>query len=236
MGLIFGGGIKAVTGLVGGWLGGLAMTGILAVIGFALSGTGVGAAVAALPILIIGIIALFCIFKLFLSLVYCYAGIIISIIAGPLQIVLGVLPGSQGGFSSWFKDLMVNILVFPVVALALLIGWLLTGSHGPTWAPPVIAPSGGGLSGLIGFAVLLLLPKIPDMIKNAFKMKPAGYGTAIGETVFLKQISGTAKAIGSQEIGYQVTSGGSEFINRLIPNERIREGLGRAFGYKPTRR
>jgi len=181
MGLIFSGEAKALIGILGGWFGGVAMTLALGIIGFALASTGWGAVAALLPVLIIGIIALFCIFKLFISLIGCYIGIIISLIVGPLQIMLGVIPGNEGGFGSWFKNLMANILVFPAVALAILIGWLLCGKHGPTWTPPVIAPSGGALTPIIGFGILLLLPKIPDIIKNAFKIKPAGYGAAIGQ-------------------------------------------------------
>jgi len=181
--LLFGAGWKTLNSVLGGVLGTVFSEIALFVVGALVTGgnIAVGAAAATLPTLIIGIIALFCIFKLFFALIGCYISIIISLIAGPVQIMLGVIPGNQGGFGSWFKNLLANILVFPAVALTLLLGWLLSGSHGPTWTPPVISTSGKALTGILGFGMLLLLPKIPDIIKNAFKMKPAGYGAAIGE-------------------------------------------------------
>lgn len=198
MGLVFGGGVTAVTGMVGGWFSGLIITAILGIVGVILATTGVGAVVAALPLLILGVIALFCIFKLFFALLGCYIQIILAVIIGPIQIAMGAIPGSQGGFGSWLKNLMANILVFPAVALFLLLGWLLTKSHGPTWTPPVIASSGEILTPIIGFGMLLLLPKIPEIIKNAFKMKPAGYGAAIGEAVGApKMLLGKAIGLGS---------------------------------------
>lgn len=187
--LFFKGGIGLIAAALGGIVGAIALPG-LALLG-ALGGAG-------LVTLIVGVISLYCIFKLFIALLGCYISIIISIIAGPLQIMTGVIPGNQGGFGNWFKNLMANILVFPAVALALLIGWLLTGSHGPTWSPPVISASGGLLNSFLGLGILLLLPKIPDMIKNAFKMKPAGYGQAIGEvTGAPKRLVGGAIGIGT---------------------------------------
>lgn len=194
IGLVFGSffrsGIGVIAAVLGGIIGQIAIP--IPVAG-ALGGAG-------LVTLVFGIIALFCIIKLFIALLGCYISIIISIIAGPLQIMTGVIPGNQGGFGSWFKNLMANILVFPAVALALLIGWLLTGSHGPTWSPPVLSVTGGALNAFLGLGILLLLPKIPDMIKNAFKMKPAGYGAAIGE------IAGAPKKLLGQGIGLATTA------------------------------
>jgi len=138
---------------------------------------------AAIGSLLFGIIILWCIFKLFLSLVTCYIQIILSLILGPIQIAAGALPGNQGGFNSWLKNLIANILVFPAVSLTFLLTSLLLKTGGPTWRPPVIAPSGRSLTSLLAIGIILLLPKIPDMVKSAFKMKPAGYGAAIGEAI-----------------------------------------------------
>ena len=185
VGLVIGTGAEGLKEVLGDWLGSLAMQVILGMAGFkSVAVFGLAAAGIALLLVIIAIISLYCIFKLFLALIMCYINIILSVITAPIQIMLGILPGSEQNFNSWFKNLMANILVFPAVALVMLLGWLLANQgHGPTWAPPVIIGTGGGpLTGIISFGMLLLLPKIPDMIKNAFKMKPFPYGTAIGET------------------------------------------------------
>ena len=159
---------------------------------------GVGIAVAALPILIFAVIALFLIIKLFFALLLCYISIIVSVIVAPLQIMLGALPGSTMGFSSWFKNLLANILVFPAVALVILIGQILIQTGGPDWTPPVMSTGGGALTALLGLAMLLLVNKVPDMVKAAFKMKPAGYGTAIGEALGApKMLLGKAIGLGT---------------------------------------
>lgn len=210
LGLIFGGELKAIYSILGGFLG----TGIVATILIALGGivgtasAGLGALVASLPLLILLIIALFCVFKLFFALLTCYLYIIISLIVGPLQITMGVLPGNQSGFGGWFKNLMANILVFPAVAMALLLGWLLAGAHGPAWVPPVLGTSGGALPSILGFAILLLLPKIPDIVKTSItKAKPSGYGTAIGEALGPAKFGGKVVIGGGVERGYDALTG-----------------------------
>jgi len=205
--LSFGDGIKAIFGGIVGALTSSATpligTGILSAIigvvaGLLLSSAVAGVGIlAALPILIFTVIALFLILKLFFSLIMCYVNIIISVIVAPLQIMLGALPGSSMGFGSWFKNLLANILVFPAVALFILIGQILTqmGKLGPSWTPPVMGAGGGSLTALIGFGMLLLVNKVPQMVKAAFKMaKPVEYGTAIGEAtgVVTRPVRGVA--------------------------------------------
>jgi len=137
---------------------------------------------ATLAELLIGIIILYCVLKLFISLVMTYVQIIISIIIGPLMILFGTIPGNQGGIGSWIKNLMANILIFPAVAIFLLLGWILSTTEGPVWTPPVIATTSGEyLTAIMGFGTILLSPKIPDLIRNVFKIKPSGLGTAISE-------------------------------------------------------
>ncbi len=202
IGIIFTGGVKAIWQGILGFMGGgvlvAIVTGLMGTVATALS-----ISVVALPLLILAVTALFCIFKLFFSLIGCYLGIILSLITAPLQIMLGVLPGSQAGFGTWFKNLMANILVFPAVAIFLLLGSLLCGTHGPEWAPPLTGSVEGMIPSLLGFGMLLLLPKIPEMIKNAFKIKPAGYGTAIKEATQIARmpLSGAGDALGDAAKG-----------------------------------
>lgn len=192
--LVGGGGLQAIfgTGVVPiiGTIGVVLMGIVGAIVGVFVSPLALPLAIPLILLLILLASALFLVIKLFFSLVISYISIIISVIIAPVQIMLGVLPGSQGGFSTWFKNLLANILVFPAVALALLIGWLLTTTAGPSWAPPLVSVSGRTLSGIIGLGILLIANKIPEMIQTAFKIKPPGYGAAVGET-----ISGGAGAI-----------------------------------------
>lgn len=182
MGLLFEGffnsGISLIAGSIGAIIGALAgaLAGPMAILG-AITG-------ALLAELILGVIVLFCVFKLFTSLVMCYIQIIISVITGPIQIMFGVISEKQGGFGSWFKNLIANVLVFPAVSVFLLIGWLLVNGFGPDWTPPVIAQTSGNfITSILGLGIMLMSPKITDIVKNAFKTKPTDYGRAIGENL-----------------------------------------------------
>lgn len=193
IGLILGGQIQAVSNMISkDLLNSILSSGAIML----LPATAVAVlAVGALSTLIFAVIALFLVIKLLLALLLCYINIIISVIVAPLQIMMGALPGSSMGFSSWFKNLLANILVFPAVALFMLLGSLLTQLWtSSSWTPPVLGVNGGDLTGIVGFAMLLLAYKIPDMVKAAFKMgKPVSYGMAIGEafgpTKFVGQLA-----------------------------------------------
>lgn len=185
--------------------------------------------ISALGTLIFGVVILFLLLKLFFSLLMCYISIIISVIVAPLQIMLGALPGSTMGFSSWFKNLLANILVFPAVALFLLIGSLLTHERmGPIWTPPVMGVGGEGLAALIGLGMLVLVNKVPDMVKAAFKMgKPVDYGTAIGAAFGpIKTVGKAGYAAGVSEligVGRDTGKGWGEGIS-AITGIRGRQG------------
>ncbi len=217
VGLVFRGGLQSLFATVGGTAGTGIILSLVGIIGALVSLPLIGAVIAALPVLIFALIALFLVIKLLFALILCYISVIISVIVAPLQIMAGALPGSSTGFSSWFKNLLANILVFPAVALFLLIGSLLVGAlpgssravaFGPSWVPPVLGTSGGSLTVFIGFGMLMLVNKIPEMIKAAFKMKPAGYGTAIGEA--FGPVRGIGKVVlgGGVERGYSHLTGG----------------------------
>ncbi|MGB9706492.1 MAG: hypothetical protein ACPLXP_00210, partial [Microgenomates group bacterium] len=201
-GLIFGGTNKAVwetfAGNLGTLVGGALIWAILGVIiGFLVAGPlGAGAGVAGgiagpaiLLELLLAIIALYVMVKLFISLVKCYISIILSVIFGPIQIMLGVLPGAQMVFGSWLRNLLANIAVFPATALFLLLSWLLVDQlagaarTGQMWSPPVIHSTGGALLALIAFGMLLTISKVPDMVKEALQVKTFPYGAAIGEAL-----------------------------------------------------
>ncbi len=188
-GYITGGLSQAVFDIFGGIIGLAAVVGlILALVGGSFVGLEIFAASVSLPMLIAGAIALYLIFKLFLALLTAYVRIIILVIFAPLIIMMGALPGSSGGFSGWFKDLLQNILIFPAVAIVIAIGNILSTTVGPSWSPPVLGLAGGALNGVLAFGILLLVANVPQMIQSAFAKKPFDFDTALGATtgVFYK--------------------------------------------------
>ena len=192
-----GGIFTLASGLVGGW-GAFALLG--AVIGTMLSPSFASATLGGLIFAFVGIvIVIFLFFKLLFALIKTYINIILLIIFSPILIAVGVFPGSPGGFGSWLKNLAANILVFPAVILVMVIGAGISFSIltvGPLWYPPLMGPPDipvigaltGGVAGvfiklIIGVGFLMILPNIPDIVRNAFGIKDSGIGGMIGATL-----------------------------------------------------
>ena len=151
-----------------------------------IAGLAIGAASGAgLFTLIMAVILIFVLFRLLIELIKAYISIILAVIFGPLQIMIGVLPGTQMGFGSWLRNLFANIAVFPAVAIFIIIArtLILHIETNRLWIPPMIGGIGTTVAGIIGFGMLLLLPKVPQMVKEALQVKPFPYGVAIGEAL-----------------------------------------------------
>lgn len=152
----------------------------------------VGGFFGGLAALIISIALVFVMFKLFFSLLGSYIGIVTSVIFAPIQLLMDVLPG-QSGFAGWFMGLIANILVFPATVFmltlaAVLVGpgtggnpWGVTnpgyGGAGTGWVPPLLGMQGSQgvayIPSLIALGMIMMTPKVVDMIKEMFKIKPS---------------------------------------------------------------
>lgn len=146
---------------------------------------------ATLLYLILNIILVFVFLKIFISLLLNYVRILLLIITAPLQLMLGAIPGFNT-FGSWIKSLLVNLFPFSVIiiliALSAEILDKMTGSYENMWMPPIIRPPIGSTSAntvgaIFSFGILLLLPRIPDIVKSMFEKKPFDYGMALGQTM-----------------------------------------------------
>ncbi len=190
---------NAVAGLVGDLLGNT--TG-------ALTGGAAGLLSQPIAFVIFAVAILFSIFKLFFSLLMSYIQIIIGAILGPLQLMMNAMPGSDA-FSKWFRNLLANAMAFPAAALMLVFAAALTGQNTPAWKinpdigfssqqsgvkwiPPLIYGQSAGATGssgvqavvaLFGIGILMLTPKVVDMVKEAIQAPEFKYGSAIGEAV-----------------------------------------------------
>lgn len=119
--------------------------------------------------LIIGIV------RVFFMLVSAYISIIMSLLVAPFQLLMTALPGSTA-FADWIKNLISNLMVFPITAAMLLIGTYLTRyesvfGKGSIWTPPLISEGGGqrGMAGVIGLGILLSIPTIVNSLKESLK-------------------------------------------------------------------
>lgn len=217
---------NAVAGLVGDLLGNTAGS---------LTGGGAGLLSQPIAFVIFAVAILFSIFKLFFSLLMSYIQIIIGAILGPLQLMLNAMPGSDA-FSKWFRNLLANAMAFPAAALMLVFAAALTGQTGATWninkdigfttqsgvkwIPPLIygenggsgfVNSGNGVSAVIalfGIGILMLTPKVVDMVKEAIQAPEFKYGSAIGEATgfgwnIAKKPVGTGYGVWEREQEYE---------------------------------
>ena len=145
--------------------------------------------------------SLFWLFKLFFGLLKCYANLLIKIIFAPLEIAMGAFPNSKMNFSSWITDFAANALVFPVVALFLvivnvIIDVFVAGTRGTSqalWMPSLIDATRlftfqdrayTAIATGLGLIALSLLSKLPEMVPVMIKeMKGPDFGKAIGESM-----------------------------------------------------
>lgn len=126
----------------------------------------------------------------------------LSIVTAPIQILAGVIVPAMG-FGAWFKKLMADILVFPVTGLLVWFAWAtlmlsyarvgldiwegLFDLNAPEiWAPGIIG-SAHEMTGIIllaiSFGIIVLIPKVPELLKSMIMGEKFSFGTAIGEAV-----------------------------------------------------
>lgn len=156
--------------------------------------------------IIFAVAILYALFKLFFSLLMAYVQIVLLTILGPLQIMLNAMPGSDS-FSKWFRNLLANALAFPAAAMMLVFAAATMGLNGDpwyispdvgynatrggvSWSPPLVFGEGvstsnpvNALLALFGIGVLLMTPKVVDMVKEWVQAPEFKYGSAIGEAV-----------------------------------------------------
>ncbi|MEK7524910.1 MAG: hypothetical protein AAB548_00885 [Patescibacteria group bacterium] len=163
--------------------------------------------------ILLRIIIIFAIIYTYLKLIFklfeAYITVIIQVIFSPLILLQDVLPGSDA-FGGWLRNIVANLSVFPVSMVMLLLSYIfmvqplasigflgigntVTGVQNLQEAGtlglnlPLISVGVGTDSSavlvVIGFFILLMASKYVDMVKDALKVPPFKYGTAIGEAL-----------------------------------------------------
>jgi len=172
--------------------------------------------------LVISLVVLWLIFKVWWMLLKTYIQLIFHIIIGPWLIMLDLLPG-QSGFSSWFRNLVAHLSVFLVVPLMFLFNMILwrnnnavsnfiiqllttIGDPGVQGIPgsatfpsfPLFGQKSFLFNFALGYAILALIPKIAEIVRDALKVPAFKYGTAFGEALGpIKTLGGYAEQYGA---------------------------------------
>ncbi len=124
---------ELVPNIIDGGSGSSGLLGILGTLG--IGATVVGAIVnpATLIVGIVGLVIVLAIlgvvtvgvFKVFITLVKAYVGILVNVITGPIQIAMSAIPGKGNNFMNWMLSILRNVLVYPLVFAILNIPGLL---------------------------------------------------------------------------------------------------------------
>lgn len=200
--------------VVGTAVGAVAGTVVGTITGITLGGAIVG--------LVMAIVTTFLLFKLFFGLITAYIKIIVAIIFSPLQIMAGAIPSSQGGFSSWIKGLVAELMIFPVVMIMAIIGlFIMSSAGGPMWMAPLLTLDIAGIGAshitsfnttIIGLGFLLVIANVPNMVRQAFGIKDSGMfgaafapvGMAAGVLSWLPRQAGQIAWGGASKAGSQM--------------------------------
>ncbi len=227
----------------GAWLGLIAQGGIAGIINTvftAISGNvgaaliaGLGGVFATILSIVMIVIIIWLLFRVWWMMLRTYITLMFLIVVGPWQIMLGLLPGQQG-FGAWFRNIIANASVFltvpimfmlnmyfwptnPLSPLGTVAGVSFTNFSLPDF--PLFGSKGTIFSLAIGYAILSMIPKIAEIIRDALKVPPFKYGTAFGEALGPISMAGKAGLGGyssgiSAQIKEAETRGGTGFWYR----------------------
>lgn len=138
--------------------------------------------------LVVGVAALFIMFKIFFMLLMAYVSIIVYTVFAPFMLLFQALPGNNGAVG-WLKQIVANLSVFVAVALMVLFAGIFANiealggpnkfiiQEGKTQFPLL---SGGidvtTMSRLIGLGFFFMIPAVAGMIKEKLKAGSVGFG------------------------------------------------------------
>ncbi|OGK70567.1 hypothetical protein A2446_02600 [Candidatus Roizmanbacteria bacterium RIFOXYC2_FULL_38_9] len=140
---------------------------------------------------IIGLVIYFTIialvFRVFFMLFRAYLQILFLIVTAPLFILIDAIPG-KSGFTTWFKNLLAELLTFPVIITVFLVGNVIMNSlayPGDFWFPPfLLGIDPLAFSTLLGLGIMFMIPDLVKLVKDSLGIKPLpinlGLGTFFG--------------------------------------------------------
>ncbi|PIS15582.1 hypothetical protein COT62_02900 [Candidatus Roizmanbacteria bacterium CG09_land_8_20_14_0_10_41_9] len=126
----------------------------------------------------------FILFRIFFMLLSTYLNTLFLIIFSPVILSLEMIPG-KSSFSSWLKNLILNLFTFPLVITLTLIAKIIVNmppdQTGKLWAPPLllsIDPEAFKL--LIGVGIFFSIPNLVKTFKQLLGVKPLPVDIGIG--------------------------------------------------------
>jgi len=151
-----------------------------------------------LDILLVGTL-LFLVFRIFALLFSSYLKLLLLIIIAPFLLIFEAIPG-KSVFSYWIKNIIGNLIAFPITIAIFLIGYIIVNSSLPQGYNELRLPYLNGLDSnsfkiLIGLGLIILIPDLVKVTKEALGIKDMPLNIGVG-TFF-----GGATAIGGAAMG-----------------------------------
>lgn len=126
---------------------------------------------------------LFIFFRIFFMILSSYLNILFMVIFSPLIIAIDAIPG-KSTFSAWLKNLISNLLTFPlVIALVLITEIVLkTGSDGSVlWRPPYFfGLNPDAFKAIVAAGILFMIPNLIKLFKELLGFKPFPVSLGLG--------------------------------------------------------
>jgi len=164
---------------------------------------------------------LYLLFRIFFMLLYSYIQIILLIFFSPVILAAEMIPG-KSIFSSWVKNLLLNLATWPLLIIMILISQILLNqppSQGNFWLPPfLISVNPEYIRIIISMGILFMTPDLIRALKEMTGVKPMPLGLNFGAfTAGAGAIVGGALgAAGQFYTPYQFLLGSSGIFQKLF--------------------
>jgi len=197
-----------------------------------------------IPPIILGIAMLltllFLMFRLFFLLLTSYIKIVIFIIFAPIILLGEAIPG-KGAFGFWIKNLLAELLSFPIVISLTLVGYAIiniTGDNQAFVLPFLNGSSSSDFGAIIGLGLIMMTPDFIKMVKSLLGIKELPISFGIG--TFFGGVSTTVggglsllSQFGSLKLGMGALGRGEGFLGLKKPNPERVSGTGTPRGNIP---
>lgn len=177
---------------------------------------------------------IFIFFRIFFMLLSAYINSLLLIIFSPVILAIEAIPG-KSAFSSWIKNLALNLMTFPLVVIFTLLAAIIIRLPEQTqsvWMPPFLTfVSPSAFQVLIGGAILFMTPDLIKLVKQLTGVKPlpidlnfgsffSGGQAAVGGGV------GLLGQIGSVSLGMGAVKG---FLGKSKEGKPLAQEIAEAF-------
>jgi len=172
---------------------------------------------------------LFLFFRIFFMLFAAYLKIVFMIIFAPIFLLFNAIPG-KNVFGYWLKNLIGELITFPIVLTLFLTGYLIINvipDPGTLWKPPFLGAIGSqSLLIFFGMGIIFMIPNYVKAIKELLGLKKmpmsmglgtffSGVGTGVGGA------TGILGQVGSARLGLSALGrGGGEGVLGMFAKQK----------------